>query len=106
MEEIWSLDNNMDQLTLKRLEDGTFMFQASQQGEYGTPTVFPDRKNLKDLHSAIEQELWPERYLPPVPRKTNYDDLFIMMNNLGIPEEKINQIIDELQVKEYEQRTD
>lgn len=105
MEEIWSLDSNMDEIALKRLQDGGWMIQASQQGSFGEPTVFLDRKSLKDLHDAIEHELYPERYLPPVPRKTNYDQLFELMDELGFTEDMINRLIDKVQAKEHEQRT-
>lgn len=72
IEELWDArDKNMPQyeLELKRVDDdGNLLWRFSGRDtsdNYGELIVDVGRKQLKDLHSAIEHELYPERFLPP-----------------------------------------
>lgn len=109
IEELWSLDDQKGSTCdLRRVEedDGELLwvFRLREEFVHARHMIDLDRKNLKDLHDAIEHELYPERYLPPVPRKTNYDQLFELMDELGFTEDMINRVIDKIQIKEDEQR--
>lgn len=125
IEELWfATDTGMPQyeLELKRIDvDGEVswrFFGRDSSDNYGEHHVYVDRKHLKDLHAAIEQELYPERYFSPTDRfKTtdpeiiaheirveNINKIFELMNELGIPEEKSNEILDQIQIVEHENR--
>lgn len=111
IEELWfATDKNMPQceIALHRVEaDGTTVWRFSSRAtsdNYGKSIIDVSRKHLKDLHDAIEHELYPERFLPPVVRKTNFDQLFDHMAELGFTEEMIDRVLDRLQVAEDEQR--
>ena len=125
IEDLWDAqDKSMPQheIELKRIDsDGELFWRFSARDtsdNYGGSIVDVDRKHLKDLHSAIEHELYPERYFPPVirfettdpdviaheERAENINKIFELMNELGIPEEKINEILDRIQIVEYENR--
>lgn len=72
IEGLWDAnDKNMPQheIQLQRVDaDGELFwrFRAKDTSDnYGESIIDVDRKQLKDLHSAIEHELYPERFLPP-----------------------------------------
>lgn len=81
IEELWDTsDKNMPQyeIQLQRVDaDGELFwrFRAKDTSDkYGESIIDMDRKQLKDLHAAIEQELYPERFLPPTTKPIIWDE--------------------------------
>lgn len=128
IEELWDArDKNMPQyeIALHRVEaDGTTVWRFSSRDtfdNYGKSIIDVNRKHLKDLHDAIEHELYPERFLARKSDEEKYATtdagiirheklaetmrvLDRLMKNLGIPESETNRILDEVERVEFENR--
>lgn len=101
IEDLWDAsDKNMPQyeLDLKRVyADGEEFWRFSGRDtsdNYGEHFVDVDRKQLKDLHSAIEHELWPEQFIQSSNmRQVTIRAVVARMRVLGFSEDEMNEFI-------------
>lgn len=105
IEELWSATDTTDLPyttgQLNRIDkDGKVFYQLGLDGPFsGDPVINLDRKDLKDLHSAIEQELYPERFPPiatPGLSEKQAEDLRTsaeLMAQLGFTRTRIKEVL-------------
>lgn len=123
IEDLWFHRKDSYESELRRVEADGELYWSIRVSEMhtnygGQAEIDLDRKALKDLHGAIEQELYPERYFPEKEkygtdnpaiiahekRVEKFQAIAKLMEELGLAGDTITRLSDAIQAEEYVRR--